>query len=100
MRELCAQWKKLGHRLGFGIGISFGYATVGIFGSAGRYDYTASGTSINTAARLCDMAANDEIMISPRTRAAVEGDMEAESRGEIEMKGIREPVEVFAVVAD
>lgn len=92
--------EKLGHRLGFGIGISFGYATVGIVGSAGRYDYTASGTSINTAARLCDMAANDEILISPRTWAAVEGAVKAESRGEVEMKGIREPVEVFAVVAD
>ncbi|WP_170603427.1 GAF domain-containing protein [Ruegeria arenilitoris] len=100
MRELCAKWRKLGHRLGFGVGISFGYATVGIVGSAGRYDYTASGTSINTAARLCDMAANDEILISPRTWAAVEGAIQAESRGEVEMKGIREPVEVFAVVAD
>ncbi|MEP1208109.1 MAG: GAF domain-containing protein [Rhizobiaceae bacterium] len=55
MRELCARWKKLGHRLGFGIGISLGYATVGMVGSAGRFDYTASGTSVNTAARLCDM---------------------------------------------
>ncbi|MFC6638859.1 GAF domain-containing protein [Sulfitobacter sp. JBTF-M27] len=100
MRALCADWKKLGHRLGFGVGISFGYATVGIVGSAGRFDYTASGTSINTAARLCDMAANDEILISPRTWAAVEGTFEAESRGEVEMKGIREPVEVFAVLSE
>ncbi|CUH47743.1 adenylate/guanylate cyclase domain-containing protein [Ruegeria atlantica] len=86
MRELCAQWKKLGHRLSFGVGISFGYATVGIVGSAGRYDYTASGTTINTAARLCDLAANDDILISPRTWATVEGAVKAESRGEIEMK--------------
>ena len=100
MRALCAKWKKLGHRLGFGVGISFGYATVGIVGSAGRFDYTASGTSINTAARLCDMAANDEILISPRTWAAVEGNVNAESRGEVDMKGIREPVEVFAIVAE
>ncbi len=100
MRELCAKWKKLGHRLGFGIGISFGYATVGLVGSAGRYDYTASGTSINTAARLCDMAANDEILISPRTWAAIEGTFEAESRGEVKMKGIREPVEIFAVLSE
>lgn len=100
MRELCTTWKKLGHRLGFGIGISFGYATVGIVGSTGRFDYTASGTSVNTAARLCDMAANDEILISPRTRTALEGVFEAESRGEVEMKGIREPVEVFAIVSE
>lgn len=97
MRELCAQWKRLGHRLGFGVGISLGYATVGMVGSAGRFDYTASGTSVNTAARLCDMAADGEILISPRVWVAVEGDFQAESRGEVEMKGIREPVEVFAV---
>ncbi len=100
MRELCATWKKLGHRLGFGIGISLGYATVGMVGSSGRFDYTASGTSVNTAARLCDMAQNDEILISPRAWAAVEGMLEAESRGEAAMKGIREPVEVFAVIAE
>lgn len=46
------------------------------------------------------MAANEEILISPRTWAAVEGDVEAESRGEIEMKGIREPVEVFAIASE
>ena len=98
MRELCTNWKKLGHRLGFGVGISLGYATVGMVGSAGRFDYTASGTSVNTAARLCDMAGNDEILISPRAWAAVEGDVEAESRGEVEIKGIREPVEIFSVI--
>ncbi|KUJ76663.1 GAF domain-containing protein [Ruegeria profundi] len=100
MRRLCADWKKLGHRLGFGIGISYGYATVGIVGSEGRFDYTASGTSINTAARLCDMADNDEILVSPRTWAAIEGEFEAESRGEAKIKGIREPVEIYAVVAE
>ena len=100
MRELCAQWKKLGHRLGFGIGISLGYATVGIVGSSGRFDYTASGTSVNTASRLCDMAENDEILISPRAWAAVEGNVEAESRGEVAMKGIRGPVEICSIIAE
>lgn len=97
MKELCAGWKRLGHRLGFGIGISLGYATVGLVGSAGRFDYTASGTSVNTAARLCDMALDGEVLISPRVWVAVEGDFQAESRGEFEIKGIREPVEVFAL---
>ena len=97
MKELCARWKRLGHRLGFGVGISLGYATVGLVGSAGRFDYTASGTSVNTAARLCDMALDGEVLISPRVWIAVEDDFQAESRGEVVMKGIREPVEVFAL---
>ena len=97
MRELCAKWKRLGYRLGFGVGVSLGYATVGMVGSAGRFDYTASGTSVNTAARLCDMAADGEVLISPRVWVAVEGEVQAESRGEVQMKGIREPIELFAV---
>ncbi|MEL7464004.1 MAG: GAF domain-containing protein [Pseudomonadota bacterium] len=99
MRGLCARWRRLGHRLGFGVGISLGYATVGMVGSAGRFDYTASGTAVNTAARLCDIASNDEILLSPRAWTAVEGDFPAASRGEIEVKGIREPIEVFSVSA-
>ena len=56
MVELSKQWKRLGHRLGFGVGVSLGYATVGMVGYEDRSDYTASGTAINVAARLCDMA--------------------------------------------
>ncbi|MGQ0565303.1 MAG: GAF domain-containing protein [Gemmobacter sp.] len=97
MAELCRQWKKMGHRLGFGMGIALGYATVGMVGSGGRFDYTASGTAINLASRLCDEAQDGEILISPRTRMAVEDDFTVESRGEIGFKGIREPVEVFCV---
>ncbi len=97
MAELCRRWKKMGHRLGFGMGIALGYATVGMVGSGGRFDYTASGTAINLASRLCDEAQDGEILISPRTRLAVEDDFTVESRGEITFKGIREPVEVFCV---
>jgi len=95
MVELCKKWKRLGHRLGFGVGVSFGYATIGMVGSEGRYDYTASGTSVNLAARLCDRAEDGEILLSPRAYTAIEDDFQAESSGEVSLKGIREPVEVF-----
>jgi class 3 adenylate cyclase len=98
MAELCKQWKRLGHRLGFGVGISLGYATIGIVGSEGRYDYTASGTAVNLAARLCDRADDGEILLSPRAYTSIEGDFRAESSGELSLKGIREPVEVFRLV--
>ena len=98
MAGLCKGWKRLGHRLGFGVGISLGYATVGMVGSEGRYDYTASGTAVNLAARLCDEAEDGEILLSPRAYTAVEDDFAAESRGEIAFKGIQAPVEVFKVV--
>ncbi|MEM7430059.1 MAG: GAF domain-containing protein, partial [Pseudomonadota bacterium] len=98
MAELGSQWRKLGHRLGFGVGISLGYATVGMVGSEGRYEYTANGTAVNLAARLCDRAADGEILLSPRAYTAVEELVEAESSGEFELKGIKAPVEIYRVL--
>ena len=72
-----------------------GYATVGMVGYEGRSDYTASGTTVNLAARLCDMAADGEILLSPRAYIAVEDDNPAEPTGAVTLKGIREPVEVY-----
>jgi GAF domain-containing protein len=95
MAELGQQWKRLGHRLGFGVGISLGYATVGMVGFEGRFDYTASGTAINLASRLCDEALDGEILLSPRAAVAVEDRFPVDCRGEVILKGIREPVEVF-----
>ncbi len=95
MAELCKIWQRLGHRLAFGVGISLGYATVGVVGYEGRYDYTAAGTSVNLAARLCDQAEDGEILLSPRASIAVENDFITTSAGELTLKGMREPVEVF-----
>jgi class 3 adenylate cyclase len=98
MAILCSQWRRLGHRLGFGVGISLGYATVGMVGSEGRFEYTASGTTVNLAARLCDEAGDGEILLSPRACAAVEKDFEAELRGEMNLKGIQALVPVYRVI--
>lgn len=95
MRNLCKRWRKMGHRLGFGVGISLGYATVGMVGSEGRYHYTASGTAVNLAARLCDMAGDGEILLSPRANIAVEDSANSEFMGEFDIKGISAPVEVY-----
>ena len=51
--ELAVEWRKLGHDLGFGVGIAHGYATLGRIGFEGRFDYTAIGPVVNLAARLC-----------------------------------------------
>lgn len=74
-----------------------GYATVGVVGSDIRYEYTAFGTTVNVAARLCDEAHDGEILLSPRAFFAVEGAFEISAKGEIFLKGIHDPVEVFSV---
>src|SRR6266576_3961022 len=67
MREAAQQvlkvWHRHGHDLGFGVGISQGYATLGQIGFAERMDYTAIGTVPNLAARLCSEAKDGQILI-------------------------------------
>jgi adenylate cyclase len=99
MRELNAQWRKLGHRLGFGVGMSFGYATVGMVGFEGRYDYTANGTPVNLAARLCDEAQPGEILMSARAYTAVEAQAMNAEAIELTLKGFNGPVDAFRIIA-
>ena len=41
---LTQAWSRLGHEIGFGIGIAHGFATLGTIGYEGRFDYAAIGT--------------------------------------------------------
>ena len=98
LSALIEKWRRLGHELGFGIGISHGYATLGTIGFEGRFDYAAIGTVSNVASRLCDEAKPGQILISPRVLLAVESAVTVEKAGEFELKGIRRPMEVYNVI--
>jgi class 3 adenylate cyclase len=87
-------WSKRGHRLGFGIGMAQGYATLGRIGFEDRFDYTAIGAVINLASRLCSEAANGQILASGRLAASVEGIAEMEDLGERTLRGMSRPVAV------
>jgi hypothetical protein len=84
---LTATWSRLGHEIGFGIGIAHGFATLGPIGFEGRFDYAAIGTVSNVASRLCDEAKPGQILISPRVLMAVEDAVTVEKVGEFELKG-------------
>ena len=96
---LTEKWRRLGHDIGFGIGISNGFATLGTIGFEGRFDYAAVGTVANIASRLCDEAKPGQILISPRVLMAVEDTMKVEPVGELTLKGIRRPMTAYNVVA-
>ena len=104
MREtigaLIEKWRRLGHDLGFGIGIAHGYATLGTIGFEGRFDYAAIGTVSNVASRLCDEAKPGQILISPRVLMAVEQAVTVEPVGEFTLKGIRRPMSAYNVLGD
>ena len=96
---LTATWSRLGHEIGFGIGIAHGFATLGTIGFEGRFDYAAIGTVSNVASRLCDEAKPGQILISPRVLMKVENAVTVEPVGEFELKGIRRPLVAYNVVA-
>jgi class 3 adenylate cyclase len=90
--ELAAGWRRQGHDLGFGVGIARGYATLGTIGFEGRSDYAAVGPVANLASRLCDEAADGEILISQRVLTAIEGLVETQPAGDLVLKGFARPV--------
>jgi class 3 adenylate cyclase len=91
-------WRRMGHEIGFGIGVAHGYATLGTIGFEGRFDYAAIGTVSNVASRLCDEAQPGQILISPRVLIAVEDAVQVEPAGEFTLKGIRRPLAVYNVI--
>ena len=92
MAELAAGWRRQGHELGFGVGIARGFATLGTIGFEGRSDYAAIGPVANLASRLCDEAADGEILVSQRVLTAIEGLVETSPAGELTLKGFARPV--------
>ena len=95
---LTEKWRRLGHDIGFGIGIAHGFATLGTIGFEGRFDYAAIGTVSNVASRLCDEAKPGQILISPRVFMAVEDAVTVEPIGEFALKGIRRPISAYNVL--
>ena len=97
--NLIEKWRKLGHDIGFGIGIAHGFATLGTIGFEGRFDYAAIGTVSNVASRLCDEAKPGQILISPRVLMAVEDAISVEPVGEFKLKGISRPLATYNVLS-
>lgn len=98
VRQLAVEWQKRGYDLGFGIGLTSGYATLGLVGFEGRFDYTANGNVVNLASRLCDQAQNDQIIIGQQAFAEIEDQVEAEPLADLQLKGIDRPIRAFSVL--
>jgi class 3 adenylate cyclase len=103
MRErvnaLGTQWRRKGHELGFGIGIATGFATVGQIGFQERREYTAIGSVINLASRLCDEAGTGQIVIPARVLASVDQSVKVKTLGELTLKGFDKPLAAYDVLS-
>jgi class 3 adenylate cyclase len=102
MREALTEpiggWRRRGYRLGVGLGVAYGYATLGEVGFGTQKAYGVIGSVVNLASRLCDHAAPGQVLVGERVMAAVDACFEARFVGELALHGFREPVRAYAVV--
>jgi class 3 adenylate cyclase len=99
VQKLLVDWRALDSRLGFGVGLAMGTATVGRIGSEGRIHYTAIGNVVNLASRLCSSAEDSEILMDLVAAHAVESHVRVVQLDPRDLKGFDQPVPVFAAVA-
>ncbi len=83
----------------FGIGIHTGRAVIGNIGSPEHLDYSAIGSTVNLAARLCGQAQAMSIAVSKAVRdgAAGETRLNFHLKREVVIRGIKDPVTVYTL---
>lgn len=88
-------YERFGRTVSFGIGVHCGKAVVGNIGTELRMDYTAIGDTVNTAARLEANAPKGTVLISKDVYEQLKGRIEAESCGNMHLKGKSNELEVY-----
>ena len=84
--------------LSFGVGIHYGEAVLGWIGTEKRLEYTAIGDCINTAKRIQENAAKNQILISKEVYERVRDEVEVKPYVPLHVRGKSEAVEVYEVV--
>jgi adenylate cyclase len=83
----------------FGIGIHVGRAVVGNIGSPEHLDYSAIGSTVNLAARLCGQAEATSIVVSKAVRDAAADDprLRFDAERKVSIRGFKEPVTIYTL---
>jgi class 3 adenylate cyclase len=100
VQKLIVRWRSQGYRIGFGIGLASGSATVGRIGYESRFDYTAIGSVVNLAARLCASATDREILMDAEMAEQVGGRRPVRTLGNRSIKGYEDCLPVFGLLVD
>ncbi len=85
--------------IAIGIGLHCGKVIHGKIGSDERLlQYTVLGDPVNTTARLSDVAAPNQIVLSPQMLLALGESVETQAIGRVRLKGKRQPMETFELL--
>jgi adenylate cyclase len=84
--------------LDFGLGIHYGEAVLGLIGTEKRLEYTAIGDSINTAKRIQENSAKNQILLSREAYERVKKQVEAKPFTPLTVKGKTQPLVVYEVL--
>jgi class 3 adenylate cyclase/tetratricopeptide (TPR) repeat protein len=80
------------------VGVNSGEVVVRSIGNDLHVDYTAVGQTTHLAARMEQMAMPGSVLITPHVLRLVEGYVQVKPLGPIPIKGLGEPIEVYAVI--
>ncbi len=93
-------WDERHYDIDFGIGLSEGYATIGVIGFDRFSQYSVIGTVSNFASRLCHLAVDGQILISHRFLSRLQMNTCCNTPiGQKSLKGIEKPVSLYNVVS-
>ena len=86
-----------GERIEVGIGLVTGEVVLGSIGSEDRRDFTAVGSNVNLASRLCGMAGAGEILLAESCYNRVKDEVPAERLAPLTVKGFSTPIPVYRI---
>jgi class 3 adenylate cyclase len=99
--SVAADWRRRhGISTGVGIGMCQGEAIIGNVGSPHFMSYTIIGDTVNTAARLMQMAQADEVLVSASLYESIQAlvpAQRAQSRGEVALRGKSGTLQVYSI---
>ncbi|MBT7188812.1 MAG: GAF domain-containing protein [Anaerolineae bacterium] len=85
-------------QLGFGVGIHYGEAVLGLIGTEKKLEYTAIGDSVNTAKRVQENSQKNQILISEDAYKLVKKHIYVDKLDALNVKGKSKPIKVYEVL--